>query len=462
MSAEEPLIEEGGAIPDFLRDPVGIFQRRWPWSLLVATLGVIATFVVVSQLEPRYEASATIKVTSQRIPEHFVRSTVDEDSIAQINSMMGQVLTRENLAALAERHGLYADRRDTETVDTLVAQIRADITVEPEQAITRAARNSATRLLLVRFEAHDPEVAAAVANEIASLFTAENIRSRSRQARLTTEFLRRELKSTEEELRIQEARITEFKETWRGELPGELDANLGRLERLQSQRQSLTEQIEESTTRLTLLSQGTTETPNERLLSLQAKLNEELSVHTERHPDVVNLRRQIELVEAQIASEAAASPNRAPQGSPLAMAEQRHLDGLRAQLRQTGLEIDRLDERVARTPRRQEELTALERNAKVLRDNYLDFLRKVQEAELAQSLEAAQYGTRFTVLDRAIPPTRPTTSPIQFLAAGIVLSLGLAAGLALLLEMLDPVLVASDQIERISELPVLGSVPHIG
>ena len=88
--------------------------------------------------------------------------------------------------------------------------------------------------------------------------TAENLRRRSQQARLTTDFLKRELDQAEAALRDQDRSITEFKERHRGELPGELEANLGRLERLQQQRQSLALQIAESSNRITLLAQGKT------------------------------------------------------------------------------------------------------------------------------------------------------------------------------------------------------------
>ena len=97
----------------------------------------------------------------------------------------------------------------------------------------------------------------------------------------------------------------------------------------------------------------------------------------------------------------------------------------------------------------------------VLSDTYVGFLKKVQEAELAESLESAQQGERFSVIEEAVPPTEPARSRAEYLAAGLVASLGLACLVGIAFELLDPVLVTSRQLERESGLSVLGSVPRI-
>jgi hypothetical protein len=45
--------------------------------------------------------------------------------------------------------------------------------------------------------------------------------------------------------------------------------------------------------------------------------------------------------------------------------------------------------------------------------------------------------------------------------AGVVGSLGLAAAVALLLELIDPVLIGVRQIEKLGERPVVGTVPFV-
>ena len=166
---------------------------------------------------------------------------------------------------------------------------------------------------------------------------------------------------------------------------------------------------------------------------------------------------------ANVKAEIAASPSAPPTGAnaQLVAAEHVTLRALRAQLRETEAELASLDTRVARTPARQEALAALEEKASVLRESYLEFLRKVQEAELAQNLEATQSGERVSVLSWAAVPTRSERNRWKYLIAGTLASLMGTVGIGVLLEIFDPVLLSAEQMETAGELPVLGSVPRI-
>ena len=59
------------------------------------------------------------------------------------------------------------------------------------------------------------------------------LETRHEQARLTTEFLRRELTRSEQELRAANRKITEFQRTYRGELPSDRGPTVSKLERLE-------------------------------------------------------------------------------------------------------------------------------------------------------------------------------------------------------------------------------------
>ena len=456
MTPQDDSLEAGG-LPDFLRDPIGLVRRRWRWMLLGGVASaVLLTGVVLLLVKPGYLATATVLVNSQDIPEEFVQSTVEEDSFEQINALVGAVLARDRLADLVERHDLYPTLRGQVDFVELLAAFRENVTIEEQMGIGRQARNVTSKLFTVAFRADDPETAALVANELADALTAESIRIRQEKATLTTEFLRKQMEEIELELREQESRVTEFKQEYRGELPSELESNLRKLERLQAQRQSLALQIAEAETRLATLAgdQLPAGSPESRLADLRQRHAEELAVHTEEHPNVVSLKRQLAAVEAELASGGSAGFN-------LAASTDRTIRELRVQLAATEAEIGALDAQVGLTPARQEELAALEQKVEVLRTNYLDFLHKVQEAELAESLETAQKGEHVSVLDRAAVPTAPERSRRKFLALALVLAVAGGFGVGLLLEIVDPVLFSASQLEQRYDLPVLGSVPRI-
>ena len=65
-----------------IQDPIGAIQRRWFWMLLAGIAGLVATAAFVSSLKPTFVAEATVLISSQQIPEDFVRSTVRESSLS--------------------------------------------------------------------------------------------------------------------------------------------------------------------------------------------------------------------------------------------------------------------------------------------------------------------------------------------------------------------------------------------
>jgi len=454
--------EESSELPAFLMDPRGVIRRRWRYMLIAVTVGIIASLVMVLRQQAMYTAEATILIKRQRIPENLVRSTVQEDSFQILNALLGEVLSREYLSEMIAELGLYPELRESMTMDEIITLMRTQIEIEAREGIQLQRRDEGARIIAIRFEYTDRIIAAKVANAVASGLTDVSLRSRSDQARVTTDFLRREFKRSEAALEKQNRAISEFQQSYHGELPSELEANLRHLQRLQEQRQSLALQISESESRLASITLGLQEgrhlSPSEeRLEELRDKLAEVEGLYTEEHPSVLSTRRQISALEEIISKRQ--YKNSAFDHNSLVTATQNEIRLLRQQASEVETKIIDLDERVARTPIRQEEISKLEQTASVLNENYINALRKVQEAELAQSLENAQQGARLSLLDEAQPPARANGKRLKYALAGVIGSLGLAFLIGAILEMLDPFVISSRQIEKLTQFPVLGVIP---
>jgi uncharacterized protein involved in exopolysaccharide biosynthesis len=435
--AEPDGLEGGGVVNplEILRDPVGVLRRRWRWMLLALLVGFLAVGVFAYVWEPRYVAIATVQVASQPIPVEFVRTTVSEDSIDRINVMVGAMVSQKTLSKLVEEFDLYPRLRERLPMVEILMRIRTGISFAEGRPSGKGARSRSARLYEISYQSSDPKVAAGVANALASTFVTTGVQMRSQRAETTTAFLRKELERGEKALREQNQEIREFKELYRGELPDELEANLRHLERLQLQRQSLAMRIADAETRLALLVSDE-RSPDARLAALRAALAEEVAVHTERHPNVISLRSQIAALEQEMTASKVGQVGSSH--SAMVDAATRAVSQMRKELANTEAEIESVDARVARTPARQLEIGALEQRASVLRENYIEFLNKVQEAELAENLELAQQGERITV--------------------GAFL---FSIGVGLLFELLDPVVLSARQVESVSGMPVLGSVPRV-
>jgi succinoglycan biosynthesis transport protein ExoP len=453
MSEELDSLDEQ-RVPDFLKDPIGTLRRRWRWMLAVMLAGSVASVALWSSLEPRYYADATVVMDRQNVSERVVEPTIEEDSIDRIDAMAAQVLAREKLAGLVEQYDLYPEARRTESMDEVVKRVQQDVTIE--HAPSFGGRGNGAQVFLVGFEADRPDAAAGMANTLADRFVQVSIDVQHRKQELATDFLKRELDTAERDLREQDHLIAEFKQENRGKLPDEQQANLARLALLQQQRQSLALQIADGETRVATLSSADDNSPSARLETLRNALRQELSQKTERHPDVIRLRTEIESLERDLKKRGIGT-------SPAALiqASEKKLAVLREQLAGTERELKELNSRVEGMPAVQEQLTALEAKGTLLREHYSEILRKVQDSELSGSLLTAQQADRVSVLNRAEPPTQPTKERWKYLILGLVASLGLSVILGFALEAMDPVLVTAAQVEAAGGIPVIASVPRI-
>lgn len=458
-------LDEGAGIPEFLMDPRGVIRRRWPWMLVVLVVGGIAAGVYFSIMPAVYEASARLMLTRQRIPESFVRQTNLEELTEQVDAIVGELLSRESLIEVAEAQNLAERVGGVSSSSELFAEMRGAIIVEPDLDVRakRSRRPQTSYIYAIRYQSPDPKIAADVANELANRFTASHIRRQSRQARLTSDFLRREAERAEAELAAQRTKITEFNQAHRGELPSELATKLARLERLQQQSQSLALQISDAEGRLlTLQTQEPAAGRRATLLAdLRNRLIQERTIYTDEHPNVMALQRQIEVLQAEVANERARESTGQISQDPAALVIKREIEGYRAQLASVEEQIRELDSAVAAIPAREETLSALQQQEQLLLERFVNAARKVREAELAESLQHAQQGYRVSVLDPAGVPSQPVRSPLLIAALAAAGLLGASVVSGLLLEFVDPVIVGARQLEADTGMAPLGVVPRI-
>jgi succinoglycan biosynthesis transport protein ExoP len=324
-------------------------------------------------------------------------------------------------------------------------------------------RGSTSFIYGFSFEHSDPEKAAQVANAVASSFVEVNLARRTEQAHRTTTFLKEELARDEAALREHTRRLNEFRRDHRGQLPSDLNPHIAKLEALSTRRDSLVTQIATKENRIAQLLSESTETENETLLDdARAELARESAVHTDEHPNVRSLRRRVARLEELVAQERSQGATPSETTTRLTTSEELELRLIKKQLASTDDRIAELNQQIEKMPAVGEDAAALEEQVQQLREDYLKSLRKVEDAELAESLEAAEQGAQISVLDRAHAPSKPERTRVKLAVVGVAGALALGIGLGLLLELLDPVVVDAEHLARLSSHPVLGSVPRVG
>lgn len=222
-------------------------------------------------------------------------------------------------------------------------------------------------------------------------------------------------------------------------------------------------------------------TVNEQLDRLRAQLADLSSRYTDEYPDVQVLKNQIaktEVMRDNLLAAAKANAGKAPKAP--AVVSDLEMSGpaqqIQSQLQANQMEItnrenaitelkSRISEyqgRLNAQPSTSQQLSDLTRGYDQSKANYDDLLRKVQESQMATSMERLQQGERFTVLDPPTVPTKPSfPNRLKFCAIGI--AAGIAFGLVVAggLEFLDGRMHSAKDIKALLPMTIISEVPAI-
>jgi capsular polysaccharide biosynthesis protein len=98
----------------------------------------------------------------------------------------------------------------------------------------------------------------------------------------------------------------------------------------------------------------------------------------------------------------------------------------------------------------------------VLQQQYRDYQAKVQSAKGSQSIETAQKGEQFEIIERAVPPSVPVApNPLMIVGMGVGLGLFVFVGPVLLVGFVRPTVQSEEGLRSSLHVPVLVSIPRI-
>jgi polysaccharide chain length determinant protein (PEP-CTERM system associated) len=322
-----------------------------------------------------------------------------------------------------------------------VNALREDINVQ----VTQSRRE--TNSFAIKYRGKEPEIVMNVTNTLATYFIDENLKARESQAIGTSDFLEAELVSMRGKLEEQEKALEAFRTSNMGELPEQLETNLRVLDRLQEQLTERQQSLGEARSRLALLRNqssaglladqaaggaGPREPDPLNPAALKAELARLQSRYTDKHPDIIKIKQQIKELEESEAS----SVNQTSTASrePIQISDaRREIDNILADIARIQSEIAYYERRVESTPKREQELMALQRDYENLQESYSSLLNRKLEADISVNMERKQKGEQFRVLDRARLPKRPVEPNMQMLfLITVVAGIGIGGGLIFL------------------------------
>jgi uncharacterized protein involved in exopolysaccharide biosynthesis len=521
-----------------LQDIRGILRRRKKIFLAVFAgiflFGTVTAFI----LPPIYKSTTMVLIEAPQIPSEYVKTTVTGYVEERLQAITQQLMIRKNLLRIIDRFGLYIDKRNRKTTDQIVKEMMEDInleTISAEGIDKRTGRTtSATIAFALSFEGKKPATVQKVANELASLYLEENLRARGLQAAGTTKFFQQELNDLKQKINLFENDISVFKQAHMGELPEYTMLNLQAMERLNrdldqtdTQLRSLKDRkvyLEGQLTSIDPLAPVVNEegqtimNPEERLKYLRTQLVSLKASFSDKHPDIIKLKKEITELESQtdapedtthnirqlkelkgqltaikgrlglkhpdvikkqkeIAALSSKINNKKPKEISLEIARQEADNpaylNIKTQIVSASMEIDSLlelkesiREKIDAYQKKLENMPSTEKSYNELmhdytnaKHKYSEIMDKLLEAEVAQGMEESRRGERFTIVDPAHLPERPhKPNRIAIILISFVLAMGAATGIAAIAEHMDNSVKTTDELSRFTNLPVLSAI----
>lgn len=484
-------------IPGKIYSPEEYLRIAWRYRWLIVVpfiLVTIGTFGISRLLPDRFRSETLILVVPQRVPEAYVKSTVTARIEDRLQSISQQILSRTRLERIIQDFNLYASERKTAIMEDLVERMRNDIQVQ-------IVKGDAFR---VAFTGQDPRTVMKVTERLASLFIDESLRDREVLAEGTNQFLEAQLEDARRQLVDHEKRLEEYRRKFNGQLPTQVDSNLSVIRGAEIQLQALTDSFSRDRDQKALLDRQIADLSNEdgsapaapretvevaadgtaqggtaaqQLEAARAQLAAMQLRLTEKHPDVVRMKRIVREFEVKAEAEALSRPVSVAGGvSPAERARQNRLNELRMEReavmraaankenemkRLRGIIAD-YQTRVEAAPTRESELVALTRDYDTLQKSYASLLSKREDSQIAANLERRQIGEQFKILDPARLPEKPASPNRPLInALGALAGLGLGVALSILLEYRDTSLRSDGDVAVTLMLPVLAAIPII-
>ncbi len=472
-----------------------VWRKRWT---AVATAWIVAAVVWMGVLvQPdRYEATARVFVDSRTALRPMLEGiAIQDDTESQLALVREAMLSRPQLEAVAHATKLDANVQTPADMEAVVSSLQSQIEVTselPADPTTRQGTRNAVYTISYQHTNRDKSIEV-VKTLLASLVEG-TLQGNLAGSSAAQSFLLNQISELEKRLQDAEQRLAEFKKRNIGLIPGEQGDYFTRLNlqmtglqqaetdlavaysrRSELQRQLASTQRYMPGTGAATVGGNAVGTLDVTLRRQEAEQNLEalLLRYTDRHPEVLGLRRTIadlkerearELAELQRGG-AGTGSIRSLNANPLYQQTQSALNEVQVNIasllgaaEQHRQEIAELRKYVDKAPEVEQEFARLNRDYTATREQYDQFVTRREQARVSD--DAARSGNvRFNELEppsAPLDPSSPKRKPLFI--AGLLLALAAGVALALLPRLLVPTFDDAGSIEKALGLPVIGSV----
>jgi len=488
-----------------IKEIVQILRRRKKTFLVTFFSILLLAIVIAFILPPVYVSKSTILIEAQQIPPEYVRTSATSYVEERLSTISQQILSRSQLLEIINQFNLYPGMRKNSATEEIAEKMRNDIKLEtistfdlgksnPGMPKDSSRSKETTVAFRLAYEGGEPATVQKVSDVLASLYLKQNLRTRSERAAGTTEFLNSQLDELKKQMEVSSQKLSALKSAHMGELPEQNATVAQAIDRLSRDLDQLNAQLRAAQQRKTYLvgqlasvdhfipdqsrrdrvERATEVDPDERLDSLRNELINSQTTLTDKHPDIIRLKREIRELENQLSKTGKMRNNEnVPTGRKIVNPA---YINLKTQIEATSLEIRSLQQqtgqvrsqlsahqgRLFRAPLIEGDYKRLLSDYENARNKYSDIMNKLMEAKVAQGMEKSQQAERFTIIEPATFPEKPDRpNRLKIILTGLFLSLFGGIVLVAARESLDQSIKTVDDLSKIAKTPVLSVIPFI-
>jgi polysaccharide chain length determinant protein (PEP-CTERM system associated) len=448
-----------------------VWNRRW-LALAVAWGVCLLGWLAVALFPNSYESQARLYVQLDDVLAEQIGIGADarKSDIERI---------RQTLTSAVNFEKVVRSTRIGDTVTTpaqmerAVASLSKDVKVvgDEKNVFSITAKSGRSDLS----DGENAQLAQDVAQRMIDIFREENMGESRGEMRDTLAFLDQQLAQRQKELDDAEQRRLTF-ESAHPELIGGTAAISAQLSANRSELRSVEADLAAAQSALAALDGQLAGTPRTiagagggpRASLAQAEAN--LAALTARgltdsHPDVVALNKQIASLRTQ-----AQGPNGDLGGTPnpaysslqaMRVERQANVQALQSRAAALRSELASITASQLSEPGATAEAQRISRDYEVLREQYDKLLKDREELRLRGQVETERSTVKFEVVDPPSTPRAPAAPNRPLLLLGVlVIGLGAGAAVAFALGQVKGTFATASKLERVFELPVIGTVSH--
>jgi capsular exopolysaccharide synthesis family protein len=471
-----------------LHEIFSILWRRKGIILLSTLLALTIALLFTLSAKSTYRANATIQIERQGPEvvsfgktEHFsgeVDTLNDPFFRTRYETLKSRKLLQRVIADTTLHASLTGGNDQPSPIDTMLKDVKTFFGMSQHKTIRQQAQIATdfpalllqrlliqpidkTHLVEIYYEGRSPQEAKDVVSSLINHFITSQIDSRSETEDFAKEFLTKKVDDARRRLQTSEEKLVFYsnekgilgideRQTRHVTKLNQLNSALVQAEVARSAAESKYRQIQPSGNTTNILTNPVIVNLKSRLVGLEGEYQEKLKIFKPSYPDMQRLNQQIVEVRRTLQIETATINN----------AVNNNLKTLylaaKSQERRLRSELASFNQRLRKLQNSSIDYNKLKREVESNARLYKRLLQRVEEINIASSINTSS----IKIVDPAVNPIkRYRPRPALNLMIGLLSGLFLGLGLAFLREALDQSVRSTEDLQRITGLPVLGLIP---